>query len=276
MKYVVLDYVGGFQNTLKKSRDKGEKTADGPVKAKIQALLYSFAKFSELLNKTRIFKQFQLYKQFTQLQVQRKDFQFEGVSMIYLTIYAYPKELEKFPEKRVQEKVLQTLTLVSKREIEQQNADAQLFLLYVHPSLTAYVPKALPECENADEVYINLMQTHLMEVCTTQDIDKKTARMLFLDDGSSPLDAYMKALSKDWNYVSVYSKCHERWEECYRQLYEEEGLMVECCFTREQCQGDVVIDASKYPKNMQHIYPEGSLVLNRRGILKQKMKGQTE
>ncbi len=259
MKYVVINYVGKCQSP--------------PGEDRKEVWFYRcFKKFFELLKKLRFFKQFELYRQCSQLQIERSDRQVAGISIIYLTICAYPRELEKLPEKRIQEKVLCALTLVPEKMIGQQDADMRLSLLYVHPALISYVPEVLQKSDEEDEVYINLMQAYLMQACTTSDLDRRHAKLLFLDDGKGPVDMYMKALSKDWNYVAVYSKRHEQWEDCYRQLYEEEGLMVECCSAKAQCKGDVVIDLSESPKKLQHMYPAGSLVLNRWGILGSSLK----
>lgn len=259
MQYVVINYIGRCQAPL--GEDREEAGFDR-----------YFGKFYELLKKSQIFKHFELNKQCQELQIERSNRQIKGISMVYLTICAYPKELEKLPKKKIQAKVLHTLMPVPENEAGRLDADTdtRLSLLYVHPSLASYVPEALNKCDEEDEVYIKLMQAYLLQACTDAGLDRKNAKILFLDDGASPVDMYMKVLLKDWNYVAVYSKRHERWEDCYRQLYEEEGLMVECCSTRAQCEGDVVVDLSKSPKNLQHMYPKGSLVLNRWGILAQK------
>lgn len=271
MRYMILDYEPNSVPVVKK---------------------HELHKIFKILEKSRIYKKYQLYQQHKQLFVKKEEFRWDERKLIYVSVLLPPKELQRFSMDEVEEVILQSITVDETRTSEnkrckqfqeyklfkqykknkqykqfrqyEQFRQEEICLLAVKKELERYVSSQFSWCADVDEVYINLLQQQIEVLCKSKNISRKSARLLFLDDGTYNIEEYMKCLTKDWNYVSVFSNRHEELEELYRYLYEEEGLMVEC-MGREMChsgQGDMVIDLMGSYKGIHRIYAESAYVLD--------------
>lgn len=179
---------------------------------------------------------------------------FGDMEFVCMSLPLRPKELAQLSEEQIGRLLI--------KPFEKSAKDIGLFA--VQRELLAYIPPHLSWCGNSKEVYIMIMQHLIPILCGKYRLSRKTARLLFLEDGSCEADAFIRPLSQYWNYVTVCSNRQESLEELYQQLYEEEGLMVE---SREldrltACQGDLVIDLTGDWRGLHRMYPAQALVID--------------
>lgn len=225
-------------------------------------------------------RRFEKQKSYDFLQLERKEITWQDRKIIYLIVPLYPKNLSELPIMEIQKQILCSLygfpekervffrklgkNIFSQKKPRSVMLEDEFYLLEVQKKLEDCVPNEIPRCEDQAEIYKNVFQEAIENLSKYGYIQRRSARLLFLDDGSREAKPYIQSLSKDWNYVSVYSNRHKELEELYQNLYEEEGLMIECIGPerKELCRGEVVIDLTKEWKGIHRIYPEGSHVLD--------------
>lgn len=226
---------------------------------------YCKSKEEEQNQKNRLFPEVvrRMQRHLPRLNIACTDETLGDIKRIRITLEMLPRYLQAVNSRLIQKKIC--------KKLEQEAKGEQLCLLAVEPQLEDYVPEGFLWCEDMDEVFINMLDGFVEEMCKKdsplygeQQVSKRTSRLCFVDDGTRNAAEYIRRLSKDWNYVTVCSNRHQELEYLYRYLYEEEGLMVQCAEFRAGSiqSGSLVIDLSSAWKGLHHIYPKGAYILD--------------
>lgn len=244
MKYLIVDDNGLQTGTLKK---------DGFVKN----LLYRFRHGKRIwkwIKERKLYQKWRICQSYRHAVCSSREAAFGNTEFICMSLPLRPKELAQLSEEQIGRLLIKPF----------EKSEKEIRLFAVQRELLAYIPPQMSWCENSKEVYIMIAQHLVPILCGKYSLSRKTARLLFLDDGSCEADAFIRPLSQYWNYVTVCSNRQEALEELYQQLYEEEGLMVESreLDRRTACQGDLVIDLTGDWQGLHRMYPAHALVMD--------------
>lgn len=210
-------------------------------------------KLCELLKHTRLFRKYELYIQYRQFVPQKMEVEYETGRILYVNLpdnmrifsEMSARRMEKFRERYLPEKGMYKV-------------------LAVQQGLEPFLPDDAKWAEDVEEFYIILVKNYMNQLLEKQCIHPGKARMLIIDDGTKDVVRYVRELTGSWNYVTVCSNRHEQLDEIYRELYEEDGLMVSCLALSPNADpnGDLVIDLTASWKGLHRIYPENAYVLD--------------
>lgn len=194
--------------------------------------------------------------------VYRRDVACKGVELVYITLGVVPGDVNQRKPKQMRKKIRAAI------------GDTRVRVLDVLPELVQLVPEELLWCEDKDEVYLPFVREQV------EMWKNATAKLILLDDGTKNVEYYLNGLVQDWNYVTVCSGRHGQLENCYRNIYRTEGLMIQCekLETGVREHGDrenlvavslttedrrcVMVDLTGNWKGIHHIYKDGAVVVD--------------
>lgn len=142
--------------------------------------------------------------------VYRKNVVHKEVELVYIILGVVPGDVNQQKPKQI------------RRKIRAAIGDTKVRVLDVLPGLEQLVPEELLWCEDKDEVYLPFVREQV------EMWKNASAKLILLDDGTKNVEYYLNGLVQDWNYVTVCSGRHPQLENCYRNIYQTEGLMIQC------------------------------------------------
>lgn len=191
----------------------------------------------------------------------RRDVVYKEVELVYITLGVVPGDVNQRKPKQMRKKIRAAI------------GDTRVRVLDVLPELEQLIPEELLWCEDRDEVYLPFVREQV------EMWKNASAKLIFLDDGTKNVEYYLNGLVQDWNYVTVCSGRHRQLENCYRNIYRTEGLMIQCenlvAGVRERGSENlttgspgtadrrcVVVDLTGNWKGIHHIYKDGAVVVD--------------